>query len=122
MRYTLRVLERATPPKRVPWYQANAFGLGALGVGFASLIAAFVMQFGGEREITEVPDMRITIPLLIMAVGVGVTALVRREPWRAMAIAGMGMAGAALALGWMIVAAAVALGAVVAILIIAKFT
>jgi hypothetical protein len=89
--------------------------------GAASLAAASVMQFGGHRLITEPPNPWVTVPLLVVAlVGVAV-AFTRREPHRPLAIIGVGMAAAAVALGWVLVAAAVGAGAVIACAIIAKF-
>ncbi len=94
----------------------------AVVVGAASLIAAMFMQFGGARELTEPPEPWVTVPLLALAaLGAG-AAFARREPHRAVSIVGVGMAVAAVALGWVIVAAAVGAGAVLACLIIAKFT
>lgn len=106
---------------RAPWHVRNMYGLGAVAAGIAALIAAFVMQFGGDRALDQLPDMRITVPLLLVAIGTGVTSFVRREPHRYLSVAGMGMAGAAVALGWVIVACAVALASIIVIAIIAKF-
>jgi hypothetical protein len=118
------VLERSagTPSNdRLAFPRAHAGGLIAIVAGAASLIAALIMQFGGQRQITEPPNAWVTVPLLVLAaLGAGV-AFFRREPHRPMAIVGVGMATAALALGWVIVAAAVAAGTVLACVIIAKF-
>jgi len=93
----------------------------AIVAGAASLLAALIMQFGGQRQITEPPDARVTIPLLVLAALATGVAFYRREPHRPLAILGIGMATAALALGWVIVAIAVAAGTLLACVIIAKF-
>jgi hypothetical protein len=120
------VLERsagAGSKERAPWHVRNACGLAAAGLGFIALVAAFVMQFGGKRDIDQLPDMRVTIPLFTLVLAAAVAALfVRRETTRALPVAGLGMAGAALALGWVIVACAVAIAAIIVIAIISKFT
>jgi len=96
-------------------------GLVAGVAGFASLIAAMFMQFGGQRQITEPPNAWVTVPLLAAAMLGAGWAFFRREPHRPLAIIGVGMAAAAVALGWVLVAAAVGAGAVLACIIIAKF-
>jgi hypothetical protein len=116
------VLERAAgTPSSEPWYRTHVGGLVAAVAGVASIIAAGFMQFGGHREITQPPDARVTVPLLVLAiVGVAV-AFVRKEPHRALAFSGIGLAAAAVALGWVLVAAAVGAGAVLCCIVIAKF-
>lgn len=121
------MLERSagTPSSpRPPWYARHACGAGALAVGLVALTAAFMMQFGGDREIDEIPDLRVTAPLLLCALGLAIAAWVRRESAAArnMGVVGVGMAGAALALGWVVVAALVAAAALLVIALIAKFT
>jgi hypothetical protein len=116
------VLERAAgTPSSQPWYRTHLGGLVAAVAGLAAIVVASIMQFGGHREITEPPDARVTVPLLALAiVGVGI-AFVRKEPHRAIAYGGVGLAAAAVALGWVLVAAAVGAGAVLACIVIAKF-
>ncbi len=70
---------------------------------------------------TEPPNAWVTVPLLALAIIGAGGSFFRHEPHRAFAIAGVGMAAAAVALGWVLVAAAVGAGAVLACIIIAKF-
>ena len=100
--------------------RTHAGGILAASAGLASLIAAAIMQFGGQRQITEPPDAWVTVPLLALAVIAMGVAFYRREPHRPFAILGVGMAAAAVALGWVLVAAAVGAGAVLACIVIAK--
>lgn len=116
------MLQRSAGSGRPPWIVRHACGLGAVAVGFAALIAAFVMQFGGGREITTVPNPWITVPLFLATAGVAAGAFVRREPLKALPIAGAAMAASALVLGWLVLVAAVALVAAIAILIISKLS
>jgi hypothetical protein len=115
------VLERvAGQPNRTPFVRTHAAGLVAAFAGLASLIAAAFMQFSGARPITRPPDVWVTVPLLALAVLAAGFAFHRREPYRAFAIAGVGMASAAVALGWVLVAAAVGAGAVLICIVLAK--
>jgi hypothetical protein len=115
------VLERGTPKIDArPLHVRYTGGLVALAAGAVSLVAAFLMVFTGQHEVTTLPNPWVTVPLLAVAVAGTVAALLRREPHRAPAIIGLGMASAAVALGWVVVAAAVATGAVLISLIVAK--
>jgi hypothetical protein len=98
------------------------WGIGAASIGGIAILVAFFLQFGSERAITKVPDLRITIPMLVVAVALGVMSFVKRERLRALPIAGVALAVSACVLGWLIIVAAVAAAAVIAILIIAKVT
>ena len=118
------MLERAaSPPTRSlePFHRRHQGGLVAVGAGLISLVAAFIMQFGGSRNVTEIPNPWVTGPLLLVALGGVGWAFFRREPHRFLPVAGLGMAGAAVALGWVVVACAVAAGAALLCLLIAKF-
>jgi hypothetical protein len=113
------VLERsASPPTRSlePFHRRHQGGLVAIGAGLISLIAAFIMQFGGSRNVTEIPNPWVTGPLLLVALGGVGWAFFRREPHRFLPVAGLGVA-----LGWVVVACAVAAGAALLCLLIAKF-
>lgn len=113
------MLQRSTEA-REGWLLRAAWGIGAAAAGTVALVVAFWLQFGGEREITRVPDLRVTLPLLVLAVGLAVVSFVRREPLKALPVAGLALALSACALGWIIIVAAIAAAAVVAILIIEK--
>ena len=116
------MLERAAGTSASqPWFRSHLAGLVAATAGLASIIAASFMQFGGHREITEPPNAYVTVPLLVLALIAAGASLHRHEPHRAFAIAGVGMAASAVALGWVLVAAGVGVGAVLACIILAKF-
>jgi len=105
-----------------PWYVRYGFGIAASALGGVAILAAYWMQFGTERAITKVPDMRVTIPLLVLTVCAATASFIRREKIRALPVAGLALAASACVLGWLVIVAAVAAAAVVAILIIAKLT
>ena len=115
------MLQRSTAVTQ-PWYLRHGYGIGAAALGTIAILVAFWMQFGGERAITKVPDLRATIPLLVVTIGLAVVSFLRRERIRALPVAGVALATSACVLGWLIIVAAVAAAAVVAILIIAKVT
>ncbi len=98
------------------------FGIAAAALGGIAILAAYWMQFGTGRAITRVPDMRVTIPLLVLTVCAATASFIRREKIRALPVAGLALAASACVLGWLVIVAAVAAAAVAAILIIAKLT
>jgi len=118
--YAYGVLERSAGVGRKPWYLAHVATLVALAVGFVALIAGYWLQFEGGREITRIPDVRVTLPLLAGALAAGIVAFRRREPRRAVAVIGVGMAGTAVVLGWFLVVAAVGGATLLVALIVAK--
>jgi hypothetical protein len=104
-----------------PMVARHAGGILAMVFGFAALLAGFWTQFGTERAITEVPDLRIVLPLAGAALVAGVVAFIRKERQQSLAIGGLAMAAAAPILGWVVLVAVVAATAVLVMLIVAKF-
>jgi hypothetical protein len=105
-----------------PWYRRYAFSTAALVLGVIALLVAFYLQFGRGKAITDVPDLRVTLPLLAVTIAVGVAALIRRERLWALPVAGMACAVGGVVVGWLVLVGAVAAVAVLAIVIIAKLT
>jgi hypothetical protein len=114
------VLERSAGLGRKPWYLAHAATAIALAVGVAALIAGYWLQFERGRAITQIPDLRVTLPLLALAATAGIVAFRRHEPSPALAVLGMGMAAAGVVLGWFLVVAAVGGATLLVALIVAK--
>ena len=108
-------LRPATPAVGTPrtWLIAHALGLIAIVIGAASFTIAAVRQ----DELWATPDHRVTVPLFVLALVVGVVAFVRQEPSRLLPLVGVALAGVAVALGWVMVVAAI----LVATAIIAYF-
>ncbi len=59
--------EAGEPPSE-SWVRAHLAGLIAFTIGVVALAVASWLQFAGDREITEVPDLWVTIPLMAAAV------------------------------------------------------
>ncbi|HKA86500.1 MAG TPA: hypothetical protein VKE22_02505 [Haliangiales bacterium] len=114
------MLERSAAVARRPWYRAHAAGIVSLAVGFAALIVGYWLQFHDRHEITELPDLRVMLPLFAVAAAAGITALVRREPRPVLPILGIGLATAAIVLGWFLLVLAVAAATSVILLLVLK--
>jgi hypothetical protein len=113
-------LERSAGLGRKSRYLAHAATAVALTAGIAALIVGYWLQFERGREITQIPDLRATLPLLALAAAAGIVAFRRHEPSPALAVFGMGMAAAGVVLGWFLVVAAVGGATLLAALIVAK--
>jgi hypothetical protein len=106
-------LERAAgsgPPRE--WWRRYPFSVATLAVGAIAALVGVWLQFHGRLAITDVPDPRVMAPLFGLALGLGVTSFVRREPQRLVAVCGVLLAGTAMVMGWFVVLSAVALVAV----------
>ncbi len=101
-----------TPDDDRPVLSRHGAGAIAALIGLASLAVAAWLQFGGDRPLSDVPDVRITVPPLVAAVAAAIASVVRRERPYALAIIGVACAACALALGWVIVVGIVVAGAV----------
>ena len=116
-----KTLERAASlSSKSSWVRLHAAGLVAFLVGLTALSVTALVHFGGEGELTKIPDIRLTIPFLVTAVISAVTAFVRREGAYALPVAGLALACSAVVLGWALVLAAVAGVALLTILILSE--
>jgi hypothetical protein len=104
-----------------PWYLRYRFGIAACAPGGIALLVAFWLQFTTKQRITDVPDLRVTLPLLGATALFGILSLAKRERLKVLPVAGMGMAAAGVALGWFIVLGAIAAVTALTIVLIAKF-
>ena len=98
-------LRPATPAAATPrdWLIRHALGLVAIVIGATSFTIAAVRQ----DELWATPDHRVTVPLFVLALVVGVVAFVRQEPSRLLPLVGVALAGVTVALGWVIVVGAI---------------
>ena len=116
-------LARQTPaPAPAEWLRRHAAGLGCCALGIAALAAGCWMQFGGERALTDTPDVRITVPLLVVTLAAGVASLARREGALVLPVIGVALAAAALVLGYVVLVVAVALGAALLLVLVHQMT
>jgi len=96
------------PPAVVPWLRAHALGLACVAVGLIAVAVASVLYFGGGGDAPRIPDVRLTMPFLVVALGLAVAAVVRREGAWALPLAGIGLAACAMVLGWAVVVGVIA--------------
>jgi len=106
-------LERAAgsgPPRE--WWRRYPFCVATLAWGGLAALIGLVLQFRAGHAITELPDPRVMAPLFAVALALSITALVRREPQRLIALGGVLLAATAMVMGWFVVVSAVLLVAV----------
>ncbi len=99
-------------PRVGTWFEQHAVGLGALILGALAFVVATLQQ----SAVWASPDWRITVPFFIVTLIVAVVSFARREGTPALALLGVGLAAATIALGWFLILAAVV--AVTAVLIL----
>jgi hypothetical protein len=97
-----------------PFLLAHLAGLVALGLGGVGFLVVALAQ----DQLWSDPDYRIAVPFLVATLGAAVASIVRREGMWAIPMAGVGLAAAAMVLGWFVVLAAVVLATVVVIVIL----
>lgn len=95
---------RATePPPRHGWIGAHAAGLIALALG---TIGFFTVALTA-KPLFGTPDWRLSVPFLIATVIAAAISFLRRERTIALPLLGVGLAAAAVVLGWFLVTAIV---------------
>ena len=97
--------EHLAPPKMEPkdWLRTHVFGLVALFVGVAAFVVVAILQ----RTLWSQPDWRITVPLFVVAAALGATSLARKEGSYGLPLLGIGLAAAAMVMGWFLIMAMV---------------
>jgi len=97
-------LERAAASgPRSSWLARHPAGLAALGLG----VAAFAVVALTADKLWATPDWRLTVPLLVVTAAAATVSLVRREGAPALPLLGVGLAAAAVVLGWFLITAIV---------------
>jgi hypothetical protein len=102
------------PPDR-PWLSSRKFAALALGLGVLSLMVVAIV----EGQVRAIPDARISVPGFVATAIAAGLSLARREPrgywlWGL----GLGLAGAAIVLGWFLMIGVVIGATAVVILIL----
>ena len=100
--------------ERAPELRQKAWAVVALALGAVSFIVVAVSQ----PHLTATPDPRIAVPGLGVTLAAGVASWLRRERAYPIWLAGVGLAAAALLLGWFLILAIVVAVAVVLIAIL----
>src|SRR4051812_30065937 len=85
------------------WIVRHAAGLGALVLG----VIAFVIVAVSQDRIWSTPDWRISVPGFAATAGAALASIARRERAYPLWLLGLGLAGAALVLGWFLMLAVV---------------
>jgi len=108
-------LRRETHPLREgPWALQHLAGLIALGIGLIGFLVVALSQ----KQLWSNPDWRIALPFLAASVIAASASIARREGMWVLPAVGVGLAAAALVLGWFVIMGAVILGTVVVIIIL----
>ncbi len=95
------------------WLGKRVAAIAALAVGAMSFIVCLICQ----QSLGAIPDLRISLPGLVLAVAASAWSLARRERAYSLWLLGLGLAAAALVLGWFMLLVIV-LGAAVAVIVI----
>lgn len=114
----MRLTRATTGPLSV--LDRHGGGILAVLFGAAALLAGFWTQFGTQRQLTEASDLRIVLPFAALTLIAAVVSFIRRERLRELAVGGLAMALAAPLLGWVVLVGAVAGGAIIVMLVVAK--
>jgi len=106
--------EHLAPPKIEPkdWIRKHAFGLGTLLIGVIAFIVVTILQ----KQLWSQPNWQITVPFFVAAMGLGATSIARKEGSYGLPLLGIGLAAAAMVMGWFLIMAIVI--AVTAIIIL----
>ena len=100
-------LERAAGIDSKPWLLGHVAGLVCMVLGSISLIWAGILTMQANALFAQVPAPWLTVPLLVGAIASGAVSVLRKEGAWGLAVAGIAMAAAALALGWILILLAV---------------
>jgi len=109
-------LQRATePPTRRSWIVAHAAGAIALALGAVGFLVVSLTT----SPLWTAPDWRLTVPFFVATTAAAVVSFVRRERAVALPLCGVGLAAAALVLGWFLITAIVVGVTAIVILLLA---
>jgi hypothetical protein len=120
LRYTWQVEDRPLPrpdhlgaPAPRPWLVAHGAGAAALALG----VIAFVVVMVAQDAPWSTPDWRLSVPGFVLTAAAAGMALARRERSMPLWLSGLGLATAALVLGWVLMLSIV-IGATVVLVLI----
>jgi hypothetical protein len=85
------------------WLIRHGAGVAALVLG----VISFVIVAMTQHEIWSTPDWRISVPCFAVTVAASIISIVRRERAYPLWLFGLGVAGAAVVLGWFLMLAVV---------------
>jgi hypothetical protein len=94
---------RDVPGTTTAWLARRPVGLVALVLG----VLAFAIAAVTQHSIWSTPDWRISVPAFAITAAASIASLARRENAYALWILGLGLAAAAIVLGWFLMVAIV---------------
>lgn len=105
-------------PARAPrqWVAQHGYGLAALVVGALAFATVALTQ---ERLWTN-GDLRIALPFFAVTVALAATALAKREGARALPMLGLGLAAAAVVMGWVLLTLVVVVATIAVIVVMSQ--
>jgi len=95
------------------WLVPRIAGLATLALG----LIAFVLVAVTQRQVLDQPDWRISVPCFVATAIAAAGSLARREHAHALVLGGLGLAAAALVLGWFMLLAIV-IAALIAVILV----
>ena len=105
---------RDVPTSRSEWLARRPAALAALALG----VIAFVVVMVSQRELWSTPDWRVSVPGFALTAIAALVSIARAERGWSLWLVGLGLAAAALVLGWFLMLAIVIGVTVVLILIL----
>jgi hypothetical protein len=94
-----RLKPEARPGPDPNWFKNHAIGLVTLLLG----LVAFTVVAATQDEFWAQPDWRMTVPFLVVTLAAGVVSMARKEGAYYLPLLGIGLAGAAMVLGFFVV-------------------
>lgn len=94
-----RLKKAASGPADGAWFQRHVMGLIALAIG----VIGFTVVALSQDELWSQPDWKLSVPFFVASVATGAVSLVRREGAIPLPLLGIGLAAAAMVLGWFLV-------------------
>lgn len=95
------------------WRATHAAGIVTLVLGALSLIVTLIAQ----NQLWSTPDWRITVPGFVVTAIAATLAIIRKEKSSVYWLLGLGLAGSALVLGWVMMLAII-LGVMLALILV----
>lgn len=116
----MKLQRQANPPSSENWTRRYGLGLACTVIGVFAVGLTMWVHFGDGGAVTETPDLRVTLPLLMLALGTCIGSIVRREKKYVLPILGVGLAAGATVIGWTLVLAVIAAVTVGIILLLSE--
>ena len=93
------IQREAAPAPQLAWFAAHLAGLIALVLG----VTGFLITSLTQEQFWQTPSWKITVPFLVATVAAAAVSFVRKERALALPLLGVGLAAAAMVLGWFLI-------------------